>query len=207
VNVGDLQQFLRSLGTLLAANQGKAPAKEFDAFCDGLAPFRDQGVAAFAQFLRDAEEYKRTGAVPASRKAAARKPRAVKPAAPKRQPLKKKDDVQAVEEAAAVLQGLYDRATDPALTHEAIEAEVDRIDREFDGEGLKAVARKFGITSGLTSKGAAKAKVLARIAERKGRHERGEVIAEVARQSAQAAGTLPAEPASDAAEPVPDGPG
>src|SRR5262249_33646831 len=76
---------------------------------------------------------------------------------------------------------LYERATDATLTHEAIEAEVNRIDREFDGEGLKAVARKFGISSGLSSKGAAKTKILNRIAERKGRHERGEVTGELAK--------------------------
>ena len=80
-----------------------------------------------------------------------------------------------------MLQGLFERATDPTLSHEAIEAEVSRIEREFDGEGLKAVARKFGVSSGLSSKGATKSKILGRIAERKGRHERGEVIGEVAR--------------------------
>jgi hypothetical protein len=42
--------------------------------------------------------------------------------------------------------------------------------------GTEEVARKFGITSGLSSKSATKTKILNRIAERKGRHERGEVI-------------------------------
>jgi hypothetical protein len=182
VNIGDMQAFLRHLSTLLAAHQGKKPAAEFDAFCDALDPFRDQAIATFAHFLRDAAEYQRTGIVPAQ-PVKARKPAAPKSGTPK-QALKKKDDVAAVDEAAAVLQTLFDRATDATLTHEAIEAYVSGIEREFDAGGLKAVARKFGISSGLTNKTAVTAKILGRIAERKGRHERGEVIGEVARTPA-----------------------
>lgn len=210
MNVGDVQGFLRQLGVLLKANQGGKPAAEFEAFCGGLEPFKDQAIGVFAQFLQLADEYKRTGIVPVpTGKRAARKPAAPKaPKAPK-VVLKKKDDVQAVEEAAARLKGLYDRATDPALTHEAVEKEVERVEKEFDGEGLKAVARKFGISSGLTGKAAAKKKILDRIAERKGRHERGEVIAEVAKAAAPtpppAAPLAPEEPEVVVAEEVPAG--
>lgn len=178
MNIADVQSFLRHLGTLLAAHQGKKPAADFEAFCDGLEPFREQALATFAQFLRDAAEYQRTGILPVQPAKKARKPSAPSAAKPL---LKKKDDIKAIEEAVAMLQGLFDRATDPTLSHEAIEAEIGRIEREFDGEGLKAVARKFGVSSGLSSKGATKSKILGRIAERKGRHERGEVIGEVAR--------------------------
>lgn len=180
MNIADVQSFLRHLGTLLAAHQGKKPAGDFEAFCDGLEPFREQALATFAQFLRDAAEYQRSGILPVQPAKKAREPAAPR-AGTAKPPLKKKDDIQAVEEAAAMLQALFDRATDPTLSHEAIEAEVSRIEREFDGEGLKAVARKFGVSSGLSSKGATKSKILGRIAERKGRHERGEVIGEVAR--------------------------
>jgi hypothetical protein len=178
MNVGDVQGFLRQLGALLRANQGGKPAADFDAFCEGLGPFTEQPIGAFAQFLRDAEEYRRTGQVAMPARKAARK--AAVPRGP-RAALKRKDDVQSVEAAAAQLQGLYDRATDPALTHEEVEKEVERIEREFDTEGLKAVARKFGVSSGLTGKAATKRKILDRIAERKGRHERGMVIAELAK--------------------------
>lgn len=179
MNIGDLQGFLRSLSGLLAAHQGKKPAGDFDAFCDGLEPFRDQPIPAFTLLLGAADEYRRTGVLPAVPAGRARKPAARTAGA--KTALKKKDDLQAVAEAAAALQQLLDRATDPALTHEAIEAEVARIETAFDSDGLKAVARQFGIASGLSSKAATKAKILGRIAERKGRHERGEVIAEVAR--------------------------
>jgi hypothetical protein len=185
VNVGDLQGFLRTLGALLAANQGGKPAAEFEAFCAGLEPFREQSVGVFAQFLQDAAEYKRTGKVPepVGKRGAGRRQAGPKAGAPK-PALKKKDDLEAVEAAAACLQALYDRATDPTLSHTAIETEVNRIDREFDAEGLKAVARRFGITSGLSGKAAARTKILNRIAERKGQHERGAVIAGIAQASA-----------------------
>ncbi len=176
MNIGDVQIFLRNVGTLLAAHQGKKLAGDFDAFCEALEPFQTQAIAVFAQFLRDAAEYQRTGIVPAGPVKKTRKPAA----SSAKSPLKKKDDVQAIEDAAASLQQLFDRATDPALTHEAIESEVARIERTFDADGLKAVARKFGITSSLASKTVAQGKILHRIAERKGRHERGEVISEVA---------------------------
>jgi hypothetical protein len=197
VNVGDLQGFLRTLGALLAANQGGKPAAEFEAFCATLEPFREQSVGTFAQFLQDAAEYKRTGKVPesVSKRGPGRKQPVPATGAPK-PALKKKDDLQAVEEAAACLLGLYDRASDPTLSHTAIETEVNRIDREFDAEGLKAVARRFGITSGLTGKAAARTKILNRIAERKGQHERGAVIAEIAQASAPppALSVAPQEP-------------
>jgi hypothetical protein len=179
VNVGDVQICLRNLAGLLAAHQGKKPAADFEAFCDGLDPFREQAIGVFGQFLRDAAEYQRTGIVPVAAKGI----RAAKPSSTKTA-LKKKDDLPAIEEAIAALQQLFDRATDPGLTHEAIESAVGQIEKTFDAEGLKAVARRFGVTSGLTSKSATSAKILGRIAERKGRHERGEVIGEVARQSA-----------------------
>lgn len=180
MTIGDVQTCLRSLAGLLAAHQGKKPAADFDAFCEGLDPFREQPIGMFAQFLRDAAEYRRTGIVPAPTKAG----RAAKVSRAK-SALKKKDDLPAIEEAAATLQQLFDRATDPSVTHEAIEAAVGQIERAFDAEGLKAVARQFGVTSGLSTKSATSAKILSRIAERKGRHERGEVIAEVARETHQ----------------------
>jgi hypothetical protein len=179
VNVAELQDFLRHLGALLEASKGSSAklGADFQALCDGLDPFKDQTVVAFAQFLRKAEEYHRTGLIPESGK----KPATRKPAAKTTKPvLKKKDDVPAVEAAAASLQRLYERTSDLALTHEEIEKEVDRIDAEFDGDGLKAVAKKFGITSGIRSKKDARDRILKRIADRKGQTERGEVIAQQA---------------------------
>jgi hypothetical protein len=190
VNVGDIQTFLKSLGTLLEAHQGKKPATEFAAFCDGLEPFRELSVGGFGQFLRDAAEYKRTGIlpVPSGKKGRAAAPK--KAAAPKVK-AKTKDDVETVRAAAVRLQGLYDRFADAALTTVLIDAEVDRIEKEFDAEGLKAVARAFGITSGLKGKAAVKGKIRDKILERKDRHQRSEEFSGGGKPAAS-----PPEPAS-----------
>jgi hypothetical protein len=193
VNVGDLQNFLRNLGALLEANKGATPAKDLQAVCEGLEPFKGRSVADFAHFLKVAEEYHRTGKIPET---TGRKPSARKPAAPKapKPARKKKDDVQAVETAAAALQRLYDRAPDAALSYEEIEKEVDRIDAEFDVEGLKAVAKKFGVTSTMKGKGDAKKKIRDRIADRKGHTERGQVITQQAVAPPPAPSAAPEEP-------------
>lgn len=182
MTIGDVQTCLRSLAGLLAAHQGKKPAADFDAFCAGLDPFQKQPIGVFAQFLRDAAEYQRTGIVPVPAKAGRTSRATSARASSTKSALKKKDNLSAIEEAVATLQQLFERATDASLTHEAIEAAVGQIERTFDAEGLKAVARKFGVTSGLSSKTATSAKILGRIAERKGRHERGEVIGAVANE-------------------------
>jgi hypothetical protein len=93
-----------------------------------------------------------------------------------------------IEAAAFILRRLFDRATHPTLTYDDIETAVDDIDRRFDAAGLKAVARASGCTYGFTSKTATRQRILNRIAERKGRHERGEVIGETARAASCRAG-------------------
>jgi hypothetical protein len=177
VNVGDIHIFLKSLGSLLAAHKGKSPADDFEAFSAALEPFKDQGLDSFARFLRDADEYKRTGKVSISEgkkgRGAAGGSRKTSASKPK---LKTKDDTEAIQNAVARLQTHYDRYADPTLTHAMIEAEVEQISGEFDVEGLKAVARGFDLKSGLTSKNAVKGKILNRIIERKGRYDRSEAF-------------------------------
>ncbi len=214
MNVGELQSFLRHLGTLLEANKGAKLGADFQALCEGLEPFKDRPVADFAHFLRVAEELHRTGKLPESavKKPAARKSAPPKPPKPPKPVLKKKGDTEAVETAAAVLQRLYDRATDPALTHEEIERELDRIEAEFDPNGLKEVAKKFGIKSGMRGKADAKKQIHDRIASRKGQAERGQVIARQAEHPPHAPTPTPPPPAQEPDvvlfdEPSPAGPG
>jgi hypothetical protein len=163
-----------------------------------LEPFKALSLGAFAHFLRDADEYKRTGVVPvpAGKKSrAAKAPKAPEPPkTPKPKP-KTKDDAEAIRSAVGRLQGLYDRFADKTLTQAIIEAAVEEINKEFDADGLKAVARQFGISSGLTSKKAAKSKIVNRIVERKDRHERSEAFS----ASSKPAATTP-EPAPTAKE-------
>lgn len=203
MNVGDVQSFLNNLAALLKAHKGDKPAAGFEAFCSGLEPFKELPINDFAQFLRDAAEYKRTGIVPVpeGKKGRGARTTAKKTATPKPKP-KTKADTDAIRDAATRLQALYDRFADPALTQAVIEAEVNRIDKEFDTEGLKAVARAFGITSGLSSKSAAKGKILNRIVERKDRYERSEAFSAGAKPAAPSAPeSAPAPPAVEVVQP------
>jgi hypothetical protein len=186
VTVGDVQGLLNGLAALLAANQGEKPASEFQAFCAGLEPFKHLPVRQFAQVLRDAAGQLSGGAAsgPASPQADSAGPAPRSGPASSRSGLHTKDDAEAVARAVAELKALYDRFTDPTLTPMGIEAEVERLGREFDVGGLKAVARGFGITSGIDTKIATKKKLVARIVERKGRHDR----------SAAFSAGVPAEP-------------
>lgn len=176
MNVGHVQHFLKTVGAFLKDQHGPKPATEFEAFCAGLEPFKELPLDAFAQFLHDAAEYKRTGVVPVTGKKGRTAKATDKPApVPKVKP-KTKNDAEAIRNAAARLQALYDRFADPTLTTAVIDAEVERVDKEFDGDGLKAVARAFGITSGISTKKAAKDKIRTRIVERKDRYERSEAF-------------------------------
>jgi len=80
------------------------------------------------------------------------------------------------------LQSLHDRATDPDLSYEEIEDTVSGIAKEFDADGLKAVAQEFGMKSGLSSKGTIVRRIVDRISHRKGHAERGEEIGKIAKE-------------------------
>lgn len=177
--IADLHSFLVSLEALLRANQGAKVATEFAAFCSGLEPFKELSVGDFAAFLRQAEEFKRTGQVPIP--ADGKRPKAGAASAatgtkPK-QPLRNKNDHDAINQTVERLKALQARFADPSLSQEEARAEVDRAEREFDGEGLKAVARAFGIKGSLSSKTAARDRLHEAITERKARHERAAAFA------------------------------
>jgi hypothetical protein len=199
VNVADLQGVLKSLGDFLAAHQGKKPAEAFEAFRHALEPFRDLPLDQFARFLHQAEEYHRTGIVPAGPKKAAREKKPAQPKAPK-VVLKTKEDVEAIRHAAAELQSLYERATDPALDYGEIERTVERISKEFDTNGLKAVAKEFGAGSGAKTKDAARNNIQEKIKARKGRHERNETTSPVPTPAPAPAPVAPPEPPAE--EPI-----
>jgi hypothetical protein len=200
VNVGDFQALLKGLGDFLDAHQGKKPAEAFEKFRLGLEPFRDVPLDQFAEFLRQAEEYRRTGIVPVGAKKAAREKKPAQPKAPK-VPLKTKGDAEAIRQAVAELQKLYERATDPTLDYGKIEKTVERISKEFDTNGLKAVAKEFGVGSGSKTKDAARSNIEEKIKSRKGRHERNEAASPVQTPPPPAPSPLsPPEPVSE--EPI-----
>jgi hypothetical protein len=200
MNVGDIQTLLTSLGGFLAAHQGVKLAKDFETFCSGLEPFKEMSIGDFAKLLREVAE-KPTDAEPHAEE---KKPRggrsAAKTGAPKGKP-KTKDDTEAIQNAVSQLQALYDRYADPTLTQSIIETEVERINGEFDTDGLKVVARTFGIAVSLGSKRAAKQKILERIVERKGHYERSEAFSAAPKPTATEI-RVPAEPPGEPEEVV-----
>ncbi len=86
-----------------------------------------------------------------------------------------------VEAAAFILRRLFDRATDLTRSYGQIESTVDDLAPWFTAAGLRAVPRAFGCTYGLTSKAATHSRILHKVADRKGRWERGEEIGRIAR--------------------------
>jgi hypothetical protein len=60
-----------------------------------------------------------------------------------------------------------------------IEKTVERIGKQFDTGGLKAVAKEFGVGSGSKTKDAARGNIEEKIKARKGRHERNEAASPV----------------------------
>jgi hypothetical protein len=190
MNVGDLQRFVGSLGTLFASRQG-SPQADMVALGEALEPFKDLPLPTFTAFLRQAKEYKETGKVTTSGPAkkasgggAGRTPKA---------PVKTKADAAAIQQAVDKLEILYSGAADPDLTYVTIEMTVKQIHDEFDAGGLKEVAKGFGLTSGVTSKKACLEKIEHKIKERKARNERGTVIANAAKAEPMSIGVHEAE--------------
>lgn len=138
MNVSELQQFLRSLHAPLAA--AGAPRKitdDLDRIVSGLEPFRDRPLAEFADFLVQAEEYHRTGAVKGRRRRA-------------RQPV----DQNKVLEAAQGFKGLCERALDPDVSSESVESELNRLVEPLNDAELRQVVQEVGGNAVRTRKAA-----------------------------------------------------
>ena len=154
MKVAELQSFLRSLSGLLAASGGKRVADDLDRVAGGLQPFAQMTVAQLADFLKQAEEYHRTGILPA--KSAARSRKAVAPA-----------DAQKISRAVGQMRDLYERAGGDSVDYSTIEREVGAINKSLKKDELIEAAREFGIASPLKSKKSAAEAVRRRINERK----------------------------------------
>lgn len=165
MKVADLQQFLRQIGPFAkAAGASEKASADLDRAGQCLEPFREQSLADFSDFLtKTAEHYTRTGEFPQIVKPGkARAPRA--PKAPK----------LSLADAAAMFQGLYDRATDPALEYSTIDAEIDKF-KPMTVPNLKELAKTVGVTlTGKANKPAILDVFRNRIKERKGSHERNQ---------------------------------
>ena len=136
MNVAELQQHVRSMSQFLQAAGGSAGVvSDLDYLGQCLEPFRAHKLRVFAEFLVRAEAYAR-GEVPIGKKPAA--PR--KPAAPK----KPAQDPEQARRAAEHLFDLYNRAADPAVTAEAIEAAVEGL-KPLKKADLDALAQRMEV--------------------------------------------------------------
>jgi hypothetical protein len=114
VTVADLQQFLSDLSKLLRASRAATVAAELDHASSKLAPFRDQSLKAFADFLEKADAYSKGALAP--RATATRG--------------KKKTSPAEVDEACSRLLALYGRAIDPAVTVDEIVAAAQSLEEK-----------------------------------------------------------------------------
>ena len=154
MKVAELQSFLRNLTGLLAASGGKRVADDLDRVAGGLQPFAQMTVAQLADFLLQAEEYHRTGILPAKSTTRGRKS-----AAPA--------DPQKISRAVGQMRDLYERAGSDAVDYSTIEREVGGINKSLKKDELIEAAREFGIASPLKTKKNAAEAILRRINERK----------------------------------------
>jgi hypothetical protein len=117
MKVAELQSFLRQIVPFTrAAGAGAKVSEDLDRVGECLEPFKEQSVGEFADFLRMADEYVRNGTLPASAKAARRRSSNGEPHAEK----------LSLEAAAQTFMSLYERAADPALDDEVIDAEISK---------------------------------------------------------------------------------
>lgn len=115
LKVADLQQFIDGLAQpLKSAGASQKVLDDLHRVVEGLGPFRDRTMAEFGDFLRTADQFVRTGELPAPGKRPARRAAAKAP------------KLSAAEAAQRIL-SLYERATDPTLDYETIEREVQSL--------------------------------------------------------------------------------
>jgi hypothetical protein len=162
MNVDNVRQFLQSLSRPLSQSGAKKAAEDLERMCAGLEPFRELSVAQFADFLVSAEAYARTGVVPTTGRA---KSSAAKAGA-------RGTDPQALAAAVEQIRSLYDRVTSTEVTYGTIEAEVKRLDKQFNKDGILEIAKGIGISAKLKTKKDALEEIQRRLSERKESFER-----------------------------------
>jgi hypothetical protein len=141
MQVGVLLQFLRSLVVpLQGADFPEGRVKKLEEICQALEPFQEYDVADFAAFLRQAEEYRRTGIIPL----AARRKRAAN-ARPKPPPVTDED----VRRIAQEIMQLAEKAMDREVNREALEADLNHLNLpQYTLTILGKIAGEIGVSAG-----------------------------------------------------------
>lgn len=156
MTVADFRQFLVSLAAPVEAGGGKSAAADLRRAADGLSPFAELSVPAFADFLARAKEYAETGVISASGARASRS---------------KPPNTEAIHQVAESYQRLYERCTNPDVGDHEIAAQIAAIDR-LTKDAVLAVAREVGIHKSFKTKKDALTELRRRILERKQTYER-----------------------------------
>lgn len=157
MQVKDLQPFLNDLGRFLEQNGGKTVGKEMSRFSEGLSPFADMTISQLSDFLKQAEEYKRTGILSSAKKSSRGS---------------KKPDEQKVKQWAQRLSKLREEAISESVTYTQIEDEVKKANKENTKPELVAIAHELGLPGSFKTKKETKEEIYRLIAERKESHQR-----------------------------------
>lgn len=161
MRIANLQQFIRSLIPPFQASGAKEKTiAEVEEACVALEPFAGLAVGEFADFLRRAEEYDRTGIVPVAAKTAT-KPRA---------PRKEAAPAYTAEEALRDLRDLYERSLGDDVTYQMIADGVKRLDK-LKKPDLDSVTAQFGLGK-LKTKPLALAAIREKVEDYKKNHRR-----------------------------------
>jgi hypothetical protein len=157
VTVAELQALLSDLGKFLRAADSAKVAGELEYICARLTPFQGYKLKAFADFLVKAEEYSR-GVLAAGKPSKAGK---------------SKPDPAAIELACERVLHLYQRAIDPSVTLEQIEAAARTLqDLDPPKATLDDLAKRMGFAQKFKSKAEAVKAIRQKILGRKGEFDR-----------------------------------
>jgi len=158
MKVRNLLQFLQTLEGPLRLTGGTQAANELRDACDRLDPFGDLPVAQFADFLRAADQYRKTGEVPVATSGTRSKTKGV--------------DSEKIKKAAQTVTNLYERAIDRAMDYSYIEQELNRLNQQLSRDEAVALAAAVNIVKPQKTKKAVFEAIQARIFDRKQSYER-----------------------------------
>ncbi len=173
MNVADLHALLVAAKHFAdAAGNSQASKTKLTEVCEALEPFRSLDISAFVSFLRQAEEYQRTGVLPVASKAKGRSPAKAKPS------MSTEEKAQQVENLVKQLQDLYGVVHEETVGYGAIDDICEAVDR-LNVPEVKKVAQGFGIK--LASKATKKdgvEQIRRKLTEQKGSAQRIQPISE-----------------------------
>lgn len=153
MRVSDLCDFLQALVPALRASRASSAANDLERAVEGLKPFADMTLPELSSFLGQAEEYRRTGVLPA-------KPR---------RPTKRSDPAIA-RKALAELEKMY---AEPARqSYSELRAHVDRLSKTLKKADLVEVAKAFDAGSSFKTKRDAADAIFKRLESRVASHDR-----------------------------------